>query len=43
MLLWMLTFVLVVGFLGLSLDVALLLSFGALLMQYAVIYLTAQR
>lgn len=43
MLLWMLTFVLVVGVLGLSLDVALLLSFGALLTQYAVIYLTAKR
>ena len=43
MLLWMLTFALVVGFLGLSLDVALLLSFGALLTQYAVIYLTTHR
>jgi hypothetical protein len=43
MLLWLLTFVLVVGVFGLSLNVALLLSFGALLLQYAVIYLVAQR
>jgi len=41
--LWMATFVLVVGVMGVSMDVALIASFGALLVQYGILLVLVRR